>query len=144
MTTTEISINGRVMVGVSRAEYRRLTEGSSATAERLSGYLESARLAHADVVKVRDELKRSLDDALSAVQRLSDERDEWKARAELGEKTLAKYPLRVMLGGQEIRDGRVWTGADHLAAEVVEGVDELRATIVRQASEITALKGETA
>ncbi|MEU3986088.1 hypothetical protein AB0F77_39530 [Streptomyces sp. NPDC026672] len=143
---------------------------------------------------VRGELKRSLDDALSIIERLSDdrdhwqqaaenhskaadlwkslaerqdntvplrikldaverERDEWKARAELGERTLAKYPIRVMTAGQEVHYDHVWTDTDRASADVLEAVaatapvgslvSDLKNTIVSQAREIVRLKGES-
>ncbi len=140
---------------------------------------------------VRAELKRSLDDALSAIERLSDERDalkekyeaageqlalwkslaerqdntaplrwelssvkrerdDWQRRAERAEKTIAAYPVRVVLGGREV----VWTDTDlathaelsDIAATAPVGslVDDLKNTIVSQAREIARLKGESA
>jgi hypothetical protein len=146
----EISINGRVLVGVSRAEYRRLTEGTSAAMERLRAQLEGAQTAHAAAIQVRDELKRSLDDALSAVERLSDERDrlrEAHAKA-MGDAAYWRAEWERDAGGS-----KTWTDTDLVTADVADRltatapvgslVGELRATIVRQAREITRLKGES-
>lgn len=123
---------------------------------------------------VRAEMKRSLDAALSQIERLSDDRDHWQQeaenqqkdaelwkslaqrqdntaplhlkirelervrddlarRVESAEAALAKYPLPL-----------VWhTTHDHVSAVERADVDELRATVVRQANEITRLTGES-
>lgn len=88
-----------------------------------------------DVAKA--EQKRALDDALKQIERLSDERDVWKATAEA---------LRPALF---VDTADSWPDEDssELRAKlelVSYQRDELTATVVRQANEITALKGESA
>lgn len=106
--------------------------------------------------------QRVLDDALEQTTRLSDERDEWKRLAIAGE-SLTKVRRaererddavkrcreltdeqstrdRILFHGQPISKFVVLSGM--FAAEGTE-IAELKATIVRQANEITALKGES-
>lgn len=103
----------------------------------------------------RAELKRSLDDALSQIQRLSDERDEWRGQSELW-KSLAERqdntaPLRTELRIVERERDELKRHTEYLRYQVQslsdsaadDDVDELKATIVRQAREITRLKGES-
>jgi outer membrane murein-binding lipoprotein Lpp len=109
------------------------------------------------------ELTRSLDDARSEIQRLSDDRDHWRQEAENAQanaelwKSLAERqdntaPLRMELRTVK-RERDEWRaryeGAQANAVYVREQyghpdeVEELKATIVRQAREITQLKGES-
>jgi hypothetical protein len=87
--------------------------------------------------RAAEELKRQLDDALSQVERLSDERDEWQERAERGEEVLAKYPQPLWDPATLRRS--LFVIPDEDAATV----DELKAVIVSQAREIARLKGES-
>lgn len=65
--------------------------------------------------------RAALDDALTEIQRLSDDRDHWETEAAAWQSTAALYA----------------------AAGATDDVKDLRATIVRQANEITMLKGES-
>lgn len=120
---------------------------------------------------VRAELKQSLDDALKQIQRLSDDRDHWEQEA-ANWKRQADSPIRQGLDCSPANVDALRTtvarlererdnykrayelkpaafrlegpGAERLKELIpdADSVDELKATIVRQAREITRLTGE--
>ncbi|KUN16528.1 hypothetical protein AQJ23_44860 [Streptomyces antibioticus] len=114
---------------------------------------------------VREELKRSLDAALSQIERLSDDRDHWQQEAENQQKetelwkSLAQRqdntaPIRLKLQAAErerdelkrlhataMGDAFYWRNA--WEEDRGPELDELKATVVRQANEITRLTGES-
>ncbi|WDM16725.1 hypothetical protein J3S85_37810 [Streptomyces lavenduligriseus] len=96
----------------------------------------SYRASRSNEQRAAELLKKALDDALSQVERLSDERDEWQERAERGEEVLAKYPQP--LWSVDTLRRNLFVIPDEGAATV----DELKAVIVSQAREIARLKRE--
>ncbi|AKZ59173.1 hypothetical protein SAM23877_6128 [Streptomyces ambofaciens ATCC 23877] len=116
-----------------------------------------------DTDPVRAELEKSLDDARSTIERLSDDRDHWEQEAESRQKEADLWkslaarqdntaPLRTELDSVK-RERDYWHGRFEGAqanAEYVreqygrpDEVDELKAVIVSQAREIARLKGES-
>lgn len=108
-----------------------------------------------DTDPVRAELKKSLDDALSQIERLSDERDEavgkadlWKSLAERQDNTA---PLRMELSAVKRERDELKRHTDYLrlqaeglsARAADDDVDELKAVIVSQAREIARLRGDS-
>lgn len=105
---------------------------------------------------VRAELKRSLDAALSQIERLSDERDELKEQAELWRKLAERQdntaPLRTELRVAERERDELRRQLSLARDEIIrlrglapaeDDIDELKAVIVSQAREIARLKGES-
>ncbi|MEV4037712.1 hypothetical protein [Streptomyces umbrinus] len=123
--------------------------------------------ALADEIKegdpVRAELKRSLDDALSQIERLSDDRDHWEQEAENWKREAERGPDRARLrqlveerdrmtaqrdeavklatSVETLRPIRMTVPAE-LFADSSDDVSELKAVVVSQAREIVRLKGE--
>ncbi|MFF1625578.1 hypothetical protein [Streptomyces sp. NPDC058272] len=113
----------------------------------------------------RAELERERDDALSQIQRLSDDRDHWQQEAEnqaketelwktLSQRQDNTAPVRMKLQAVErerdelktqhakaMGDAAYWRHA--WEEDKGPDVDELKAVIVSQAREITRLKGES-
>lgn len=112
---------------------------------------------------VRAELKRSLDDALSQIERLSDDRDHWEQEAQNWKREAERVDgarlrqlveerdrltaqrdeaLKIATGVEALRPIRMTVPAE-LFADPTDDVNELKAVIVSQAREIARLKGES-